>query len=581
MKKFWNNLSIRKKIMSTGMIIILIFTLFIIGFIIPVMKASVMEKKKEKIKEHVEIAYATLDYFNNKIISGEMEPEEARNAAALHIKQFRYGAGKQDYFWINDTTRPFPVMVMHPTVPALDGKVLDDKKFNCVGPENKNLFVAFADVCEKNGEGFVEYLWPKPTGKGLTEDQPKLSYVTVFKPWNWIIGTGIYIDDVQDEIRILYIQVFSINLLIIIISAIALFFITRFIVRPIRILNKALKESDLNTVIVVHSTDEVGTMASYFNRFVENIKDVVSVIRLSSAELAASSEQMTAVSLSFAESAQEQMASANEVTATINEIVNEMDSVTNDIDVQFDTLNNLVKRMEELSDLINNLNIDIQESMGLIKTISNTAKSGEQSLNEMDESITKIGSSSLEMTGIIEIINDISDKINLLSLNAAIEAARAGDSGRGFAVVADEVSKLADQTAQSIGEISRIITENDREISKGSERVKTTVKLITSIIDGVAAINTKISGISDKMLKQVGSKEIVTKEVQDVSEMSQGIRVATKVQKTAVSEINELIKKITQGTEAITAGAEQLSSSSEEVAGMAEGLKLKVDVFKV
>lgn len=103
------------------------------------------------------------------------------------------------YVWVNDMGKPFPRMVMHPTIPKLDGKILDDKWFNCALGVKKNLFVAMVDVVEKGGEGFIDYVWQKPTKNGLTEARPKLSYVRAIPEWNWIIGTGIYVDDALDK----------------------------------------------------------------------------------------------------------------------------------------------------------------------------------------------------------------------------------------------------------------------------------------------------------------------------------------------------------------------------------------------
>ncbi|MCP3874744.1 MAG: response regulator [Desulfobacteraceae bacterium] len=103
------------------------------------------------------------------------------------------------YVWINDMSKPYPKMLMHPTIPSLDGKILDDKKFNCAQGIKKNLFVAMREVVENDGEGFVDYVWPKPTKDGLTKEQPKLSYVRAIPELNWIIGTGIYIDDAMDK----------------------------------------------------------------------------------------------------------------------------------------------------------------------------------------------------------------------------------------------------------------------------------------------------------------------------------------------------------------------------------------------
>lgn len=115
------------------------------------------------------------------------------------VRQMRYDGGV-GYFWINDTAKPTPRMVMHPTIPSLDGKVLDDPKFNCALGKGKNLFEAFVEVAEKNGDGFVDYLWPKPTKEGLTEEMPKLSYVRLYEPLGWVVGSGVYIDDVEKAI---------------------------------------------------------------------------------------------------------------------------------------------------------------------------------------------------------------------------------------------------------------------------------------------------------------------------------------------------------------------------------------------
>jgi len=88
-------------------------------------------------------------------------------------------------------------MIIHPTIPELDDTILDDPKFNCALGVKQNLFQAFVDICLAEGQGYVDYLWPKPTETGLTEDQPKISYAALFKPWDWVVGTGVYIEDIE------------------------------------------------------------------------------------------------------------------------------------------------------------------------------------------------------------------------------------------------------------------------------------------------------------------------------------------------------------------------------------------------
>ena len=174
------------------------------------MKREMFEDRKVKTKHVVESAYGVLAHYDDLAKQGKMTVADAQAAAAMVIKGLRYEG--TEYFWINDDKTPVPTMIMHPTVTSLDGKVLDDAKFNCAtslqegtnGAIRKtdgrmNLFTAFVQVAKAGGHGYVTYNWPKPLkGGGATAELfPKMSYVKMFAPWGWVIGSGIYIDDVD------------------------------------------------------------------------------------------------------------------------------------------------------------------------------------------------------------------------------------------------------------------------------------------------------------------------------------------------------------------------------------------------
>jgi signal transduction histidine kinase len=158
-------------------------------------RENLLRDRRQMVKYQVETAWGILDHYGSQARNQMLTLEEAQQQAIVAIKNLRYG--DSGYFWINDTAKPYPRMIMHPTMPELDGKVLNDPKFNCALGKKENLFVAFRDVTAKDGEGFVDYLWPKPIKSGLTEEQPKLSFVKLYPEWNWIIGNGLYIDDVN------------------------------------------------------------------------------------------------------------------------------------------------------------------------------------------------------------------------------------------------------------------------------------------------------------------------------------------------------------------------------------------------
>lgn len=152
-----------------------------------------------RLQNTVDLAISVVKEKAEKVHNGEITLEEAQALAIQEINTMRYDNGT-GYLWINDATLPYPTMVMHPTLTELDGNVLDDPKFNCAMGKDQNLFQAMAEVSIAHGSGFVDYLWPKPTPDGLIPDVKKLSYVKLFEEWNWVVGTGIYLDDVKADV---------------------------------------------------------------------------------------------------------------------------------------------------------------------------------------------------------------------------------------------------------------------------------------------------------------------------------------------------------------------------------------------
>ena len=152
-------------------------------------EASAYNQEKMLLKGATEVTFSLITEYEGRVRSGELTVEEAQKRVSARIKGLRYNG--QEYFWINDLS---PRMVMHPFEPELDGKALGGFK----DPNGKALFVEMARTCKDKGEGFVDYMWPKP---GEILPVPKLSYVKVFKPWGWVIGSGIYLDDIAKEIN--------------------------------------------------------------------------------------------------------------------------------------------------------------------------------------------------------------------------------------------------------------------------------------------------------------------------------------------------------------------------------------------
>ncbi len=163
-------------------------------------KKSILERKKQELKGTVQLAIVSINDQYEEYKKGNITEEEAKRRSKDIVRKMRYSQGV-GYFWINDTTIPIPRMVMHPTIPELEGGILDDPSFNCAQGIDKNLFVAAVELALEKGGGYVDYLWSKPTPEGLRPKTEKLSYVRIFDEWNWVIGSGIYTDDVERDVK--------------------------------------------------------------------------------------------------------------------------------------------------------------------------------------------------------------------------------------------------------------------------------------------------------------------------------------------------------------------------------------------
>lgn len=161
---------------------------------------AIIEKRKSLLKQIVLIALSSLEQKYEQFELGLLTEEQAKSEALAAIRRIRYDSGT-GYIFVNDKQKPLPRLVMHPILPELEGKVLDAPRYYTALGVNQHLLQAFVQVVDGEGAGFVDYLWPKPTDEGVTEDQPKTSFVTGFAPWDWVIGSGVYMTDIREDVQ--------------------------------------------------------------------------------------------------------------------------------------------------------------------------------------------------------------------------------------------------------------------------------------------------------------------------------------------------------------------------------------------
>jgi methyl-accepting chemotaxis protein len=310
------------------------------------------------------------------------------------------------------------------------------------------------------------------------------------------------------------------------------------------------------------------------------IKELLESATSTAIDLASAADEMSAATATFSNSAQNQAASSEEITSAIEEVHSNMELQAENVGDQFETLDTLVGNMQSLSTSIERMKDMIEEAMRLSDETYSQSSNGEKTLDVMNLTMNAISDRSRQMTTVVDVINNISDRISLLSLNAAIEAARAGDAGRGFAVVADEVSKLAVQTGDSLKEISQLINATEQEVGRGSMSVKDTVDLMKNTIRNVNAISDKMRKIDQLMAEQVGLNSIVHEQSSRVKQKSEEINISTKEQQLAFTEVSKSITTINQATQSIASASEELMGTSRHLSSIAEGLSEKIGISR-
>lgn len=344
---------------------------------------------------------------------------------------------------------------------------------------------------------------------------------------------------------------------------------------------QTMAQGDLTSDIKVVYNDEIGSMSSDLNLFIGSLRASLQEIQRIAYELASAAEELTGSSQGFATGAQSTAASSEEMSATVEEMSAGMESISATTDNQYSNIIEFHTKIKELSSGVRKIGIEIQNTLGIAKSISTEAKKGEESLNGMSGMIGNILKSSGEMKSIIGIINDISDQTQLLALNAAIEAARAGEAGKGFAVVAEEISKLSVKTASSIKSIGEMINKNNSELDAGAAGIRSSVEILHNIIKNVDSVGEAMNHLFEITSAQDSVNKEVDEQSDRVGKEAESVKLATDEQKRAVREIAQVITQINEHTLNTASGSEQMSSSAQNLASTAEILRGITEKFKI
>lgn len=507
---------------------------------------DLMLAKQNQTRHLVESTTSLLNYFYQQQTSGALTEQQAQQQAKQAIAAARYG--DEDYFWIHDLT---PTMVMHPFKPQLDGKALSEVK----DPNGKALFVEMAHRARDQGEGVVYYLWPKP---GAQEAVEKVSYVKLFKPWGWIVGSGVYIDDVQALVAT-RLQTVLLQLAIAIAVMFALAYtIGRSITKPCLATLYAMEdiakgEGDLTRQLDTSGNDELSRIARAFNQFTGKIRHIVQDIAPITESVTGSAQELTQVAQSASGKAMEQQQSVDTVASAMNQLHASNQEVAN--------------AAQEAAVAAHTASTKGQEGSNVIAKASGYMSSLSALLSKTDRDTQALAKETKDVGAVLEVIRGVAEQTNLLALNAAIEAARAGEQGRGFAVVADEVRTLATRTQSSTNEIEQIIAslqQRTRDVSASMEQTQQQSKATQEQAD-----------LAQQVLNAIDQQ------VSTILTLNQHIAEASNQQSLATDEISRNLTQIADHSTQSAAQAQQVAAASELLMENGQQLIHSFSTFKV
>ncbi len=512
--KAYKDWGIFAKIMSLSLLTWLVLVLASIFVLMPFIRGLIMAEKKATVSYLVQQATSQIDSYRKQAAAGTLSTEEAQKRAAERISAMRYDGS--NYLWINDLS---PKMIMHPIKPELNGKDLSDTKDH----NGKLLFVEMAKVCKDQGKGFVDYAWAKP---GSTQPVPKISYVELYQPWGWVVGTGIYIDDVTAHVHQIGIGIGIALLGILALSILLAGLVSRTVTAPIKAVVDSIKdiaqgEGDLTRRLPVHGNNEIGELSEWFNTFIAKLHGIINQVSGSSLQLASSALELQLTSKQMTESIA-QLSSQSTSLATAGE---EMSATSGDI---ANNCHHAANNAGGATQKATQGAAVVGQSILVMNSIAERVQSAASTVDAL-------GTRSEQIGAIIGTIEDIADQTNLLALNAAIEAARAGEQGRGFAVVADEVRALADRTTRATKEIGEMIKAIQKEtkaavtsmeqsvtqVEQGTSHAAESGRSLQEILDIINDVTEQISQIATAAEEQTATTREISSNVMNLNDLAQ------------------------------------------------------------
>ena len=476
-----------------------------------------LQDRQNATRQHVEVAHGVLVWAHEQETTGKLTRPQAQDLAKGIISKMRYD--KSEYFWINDM---HPTVLMHPINEKLNNKDVSDLK----DPTGFALFKGFVAEVQKNGKGFVPYLWPKP---GSPDPVEKLSYVSGFAPWGWVVGSGIYIDDLRvarNQNLVFTAVALGVCLLISFYFFVGFYRANKGGLDMISLHLQEMAEGDLrNSPNDPWGRDEPAQLLREMQKVYLSLHGLIRKVRHGARELHTASNEIASASMDLAGRTEASAAALEEQSSA----------------------------MEEIGSTVGSTAEHAQTAATFAADNAHVAEKGGSVIAQVVTTMHDIQESSAKINDIIGVIDGIAFQTNILALNAAVEAARAGEAGRGFAVVASEVRSLAQRSAGAAREIKGLITTSVDKVDSGTRIVQEAGNTMAQVVNNAKQINQYLGEIA----------------------------VSSREQASGVEQVGQSIQELDRSTQQNAALVEETTSAASALKQQAELLQAEIANFKV
>lgn len=549
-------------------------------------RQTLTEAIEAQLINETQTAVSLIEEIHQKQQKGELTEEQARKEAADRVRDLRYdnGAG---YFWVDTYEGVNVVLLGRPT----EGK----SRIDLVDPQGRHFIREMIDNGRKTGGGFTDLMFAKPNE---TEPLPKRNYTVAYEPYHWVLGTGVWIDDIDEKVALqqaaasdsLRSSIIGLLIFIVVLQAAFVFiavWLSNVFVAPIVGVTKRLEVLATGDFRNANATEEIGgddeigamsrgldTLRDSIRKMLRQVVDSATQVSDSATQLTSSADQSAMVSGQIADSIVKVAGACSEQFTEVENADTQADQLSKHMDEFAEKIARVGEAVTRTNDAAGEGEQKVTEAMEQMKRIA-------ASVSQSAEVITALGEESNKIGAIVDAISAISEQTNLLSLNAAIEAARAGEHGRGFAVVADEVRKLAEQSSTSAGEIAALIGSIQTKANNAVQVMQAGVEQVqtgAATVDGAGAAFHDIANMVNRVAGESRAMEGI---VRDLTKN-------TAVISAAVQKISTMSRDVASETETVSAATQEQTATMHEIAGasrtlseMSQNMQIAVGKFKI